>query len=256
MYYIYKITCTITNKNYIGKSTIPVSKRWNRHLRDSQKLDTHLARAMKLYGTENFFIEEIDSCEEDLNLLNEKERFWISHYDSYHNGYNETEGGDGGNTYGNKTSEEMEIIKEKIRQTKLGGNNPQAKAIKCKSIKTGEELTFNSLAECRDYFQETNHQFISRRILGNVKSLWKQEWAFAYLNEDYQHFTSEVKNNNSVSILVEDLIEETEPMEFISFSAAERYFNQPQKSFAQSRQKDKKATTYIVKNRYKIQVLK
>ena len=64
MYYIYKITCIITNKNYIGKSTIPISKRWNRHLRDSQKLDTHLARAMKLYGTENFFIEEIDSCEE------------------------------------------------------------------------------------------------------------------------------------------------------------------------------------------------
>ena len=256
MYYIYKITCKVNEKIYIGKSTVPISKRWHRHQRDYQKLDTHLARAMKIYGIENFYVEEIDHCEEDLNLLNDKERYWISYYDSYHNGYNETEGGDGGNTYGNKTFEEMEVIKEKIRQTKLGGKNPQAKAIKCKNMKTKEELTFNSLAECRDYFNQSNHQFISRRILGKVKSLWQSEWAFAYVDQDYPDFTMNIKNSNSVPISVEDLIEGVGPIEFDSFSAAERYFEQSLKSFSQSRQKDKKATSYIVKNRYKIQVLK
>lgn len=36
----------------------------------------------------------------------------------------------GGNTYLSKTDEEMEIIKEKIRQTKMGGKNPAAKKSK------------------------------------------------------------------------------------------------------------------------------
>ena len=69
MYYIYKITCKTTNKNYIGKSTTPIEDRFHRHLTDSKKLDTHLARAIRLYGEKDFDLSLIEECEEDLKLL-------------------------------------------------------------------------------------------------------------------------------------------------------------------------------------------
>lgn len=43
--------------------------------------------------------------------------YWIHYYDSINNGYNETDSGfrSGGNTYKSKTSEEMQIIKDKLK---------------------------------------------------------------------------------------------------------------------------------------------
>lgn len=256
MFYIYKITCSKSNKIYIGKSTIPVEQRWHRHVRDAyQTLDTHLARAIRLYGEEAFNIEIIDTCEENHDILKAREKYWIAFYNAYNTGYNETEGGEGGNTYSKKSFEDMEKIKEKIRQSKLGGKNPNAKQIKCKNFKTNEEFHFNSLAECKDFLGESNHQFISRRLNGNTKTLWKETWGFAYLDQDYPTYYTTQKNHNSIQILVVDLIENSEPQMFMSFSAAERFYGQPEKSFALSRQKNKTEKTYIVKNRYKITIL-
>ena len=48
--------------------------------------------------------------------------------------YNKADGGEGGDTYKYKSEEEMEEIKEKIRQSKLGGKNPQARKVKCKNV--------------------------------------------------------------------------------------------------------------------------
>ncbi|MDD4804489.1 MAG: GIY-YIG nuclease family protein [Candidatus Pacebacteria bacterium] len=257
MYFIYRITCKENNKVYIGKTTTSISQRWNRHLRDSFNLDTHLARAIKLYGESAFSIEEVEQIEPNkgLDYLSEREQWWIKHYDSYYSGYNETIGGDGGNTYQKKNSQEMEVIKNKIRQTKIGGNNPQAKKIKCKNIKTNEEFHFNSLSECQIFLNETNHQFISRRLLGSTKTLWKETWAFAYENKEYPTFYETQKNFNSRKIEVIDLLENLEPKIFMSFAAAERFYNMPNKSFALSRQKDQTKNKYIVKNRFQITIL-
>jgi hypothetical protein len=45
-----------------------------------------------------------------------------------------------------KTTEEMDKIKQKIRSTKIGKDNPMARPIKLLSMKTGEELHFGSAA--------------------------------------------------------------------------------------------------------------
>ena len=60
--YIYKITNLINQKIYIGQSIHPVEERLARHFQDaiSERIDTHLARAIRKYGTENFIIEVID----------------------------------------------------------------------------------------------------------------------------------------------------------------------------------------------------
>jgi hypothetical protein len=48
---------------------------------------------MRKYGIENFEIESIEQCPDD--LLNEREIYWIEKLDTFHNGYNETLGGEG-----------------------------------------------------------------------------------------------------------------------------------------------------------------
>jgi hypothetical protein len=80
----------------------------------------------------------------------------------------------------------------------LGGKNPNAKQIKCKNFKTNEEFYFNSLAECKNFLGENNHQFISRRLNGDTKTLWKETWGFAYLNQDYPQYYNTQKNHNSI----------------------------------------------------------
>ena len=57
------------------------------------------------YGKENFTVETIEVC--DSTKLNDREKFYISYYNSYINGYNSTIGGqDGSKPF--KTSEEDE----------------------------------------------------------------------------------------------------------------------------------------------------
>ena len=128
--WIYKITNIQNNKVYIGQTIRPVKDRFNRHINDALNniIDTHFARAIRKYGKENFQIEIIDTAQNQ-NELNEKERYWIQYYNSVKEGYNETDAISkcGGNTYQSKTEEEMEVIKEKIRQTKIGAKNPMAR---------------------------------------------------------------------------------------------------------------------------------
>lgn len=50
-----------------------------------------IKKAINKYGKENFLIEEIERCPKE--KLDEREVYWISYYDSYHNGYNSTKGG-------------------------------------------------------------------------------------------------------------------------------------------------------------------
>ena len=96
MGYIYKISNTINNKKYIGKTSNSIEYRWKQHLysyKDSSKKHYHLYAAMNKYGIDNFFIEEVGKYSED--SLNYWETYWIKYYDSYNNGYNMTLGGDG-----------------------------------------------------------------------------------------------------------------------------------------------------------------
>lgn len=158
--YIYKISNSVNNKVYIGQSIRPVQERFQRHVNDAMNnvLDTHLARAIRLYGPDKFSIEIIDTAISQEELT-KKEHDHIVQYNSVENGYNETDATNkcGGNTYKNKTEEEMKIIGEKIRQSKLGGKNPNATKVKIHNVETDEELIFDSMAECAAYFDVGNH---------------------------------------------------------------------------------------------------
>lgn len=92
---IYKITNTLNGKIYIGQTQFTTEIRWKEHARNFTVLrDTmpiHLA--MYKYGPKHFIVETVEEC--DNNHLDEREQFWIAHYNTYNDGYNATIGGDG-----------------------------------------------------------------------------------------------------------------------------------------------------------------
>ena len=86
---IYKITNLLTEQCYIGQS-LDVAKRWKDHCKCGLGIDASatnkLYNAMQKDGVWNFSFELLEKCSKD--LLNEKERFWISMYQSDSFGYN------------------------------------------------------------------------------------------------------------------------------------------------------------------------
>lgn len=96
MAYIYKITNTINQKVYIGKTLLTPEERFKEHLVDYERPRCEkrpLYSAFKKYGIKNFILETVEECSED--IVSEREEYWIQFYNSYHYGYNATRGGDG-----------------------------------------------------------------------------------------------------------------------------------------------------------------
>lgn len=93
---IYKITNQLTNEVYIGQS-IHIEQRWREHKQEVKNNNNQaiIYQAMRNYGIENFSFKVLEECECDSTILNEREKYWISVYDSFHNGYNMTSGGQG-----------------------------------------------------------------------------------------------------------------------------------------------------------------
>lgn len=133
---VYKHTSP-SGKVYIGITCQSVNRRWRRNGKgydqDSQK---KFRNAIKKYGWQNFQHEIIEDNINSLELANEKERYWISFYDSYRNGYNSTLGGDASGT--KKHSKEfIEFLKKQ--------------KYNCRSV-TADGIIYKSLKECAEYY--------------------------------------------------------------------------------------------------------
>lgn len=190
--YIYKITNLINGKIYIGQTIKTLEWRWLKHQKDSignkYQIDTKFARAIRKYGVDNFQIEEIEHLENcTRKQLTEREHYWVFELHTIENGYNVQDPlvSCGGNTYAGKTEDEMLDIKEKIRQTKLSGKNPNAHAVKCLNIETGEIIHFETAEDAKRYFNYGNHQFVTRRCMNMLKTPFMNKYKFAYEENDF-----------------------------------------------------------------------
>jgi len=139
--YIYKATCKLNNKCYIGETIRSLKRRKTEHLsaaRNKKHKDrnSYFYNAIRKYGEENFNWEIIKICrniDKDslYNELFELEISYIKEFDSFENGYNSNLGGIGSKgrivsaetrkklrdlQLGTKRSDES---KERIRQAKL-----------------------------------------------------------------------------------------------------------------------------------------
>lgn len=247
--FVYKITNDINDKMYIGQTIKPIEERFKRHINSAinNELDTHFARAIRSIGAEHFKIELIDTASSQEELT-EKEYYWIHFYNATNKGYNETENKlkCGGNTYASKTEDEMKIISEKIRQTKLGGKNPNARAVKCRNIKTNEEFHFKSLSEMQEYLNAPNHTTLGKRCSGQIQSLYNDIWQIAY---EENNFSDNIKigrsTYNSKEIKVLELDANIEKI-FKSAAAVEREYNLSKDKI--SRTKKRKGKHFIINN--------
>lgn len=150
---IYKITNTINNKCYIGKS-LDVEKRLYQH---KNNIDSrpYLQNAISKYGIKNFSFKII---EDNLTQENygEREMYWISYYKSMSpNGYNLTSGGE--NEPGHKLSD--------ITKNKIGKSNKGKK----RSIES--RIKMSESAKVKD-FSEEHKKNMSLSKMGNKNSFY------------------------------------------------------------------------------------
>lgn len=169
---VYIIKNEFNDKVYIGKTFNSIQSRFKEHIRDSRKEHKQirkLYRAIQKYGEDCFYVELLeDNIPEE--ELSEKESYYITMFDSYHNGYNNTLGGDG-KRYLEVTDEEViEIYKESkcIRHTAqklkisedsvtliLRNNNIETVHPNTKQIIINElNMQFTSLRTCCEYLME------------------------------------------------------------------------------------------------------
>ena len=106
LYLIYKITNLINGKIYIGQTGVDrLAERIYEHQFETIHSETNVAfhNAITKYGFNNFSVEVVETNISE-ELIDERERYYISFYNSYihaenSNGYNETLGGQGTHGY-------------------------------------------------------------------------------------------------------------------------------------------------------------
>lgn len=161
---IYQLRCTVNNKIYIGQAQ-NILQRFNDHRRNRNGhliyRDCYLYRAIKKYGWNKFEISVLEKID-DLDLLNEREIFWIEELNPE---YNMRDGGDCARGW--KHTEEA---KRKMSETKskmyLGENNPfygkshseEAKE-KMRKAKLGKNLS----KEHRDKIAKSNKSHLRKK---------------------------------------------------------------------------------------------
>ena len=117
---IYKITNQVNGKFYVGKTMKSLPTRFYNHCYDAinRNSTSYFHRAIRKYGKENFIIEEIELCGDNLG---NREIFWISKLNPH---YNKTLGGDGGMLGYSHTEKTRQLLSLKRKGKFLGEENP------------------------------------------------------------------------------------------------------------------------------------
>lgn len=188
---IYKITNKINSKIYIGQTIRSIEERWKEHAEKGSAL----YRAIHKYGKENFTIEQIDVAV-NRDELDEKEKYWIKHYDSTNKkkGYNLTSGGEHfeipeerrirmseieqgekNHFYGKHHSDETKRrISEAKKGKHVGENNPNY------GKKHSEEIRKKISEQLKSFYAENGHSSLgkhhSEETKQKIRDFHKGRW--------------------------------------------------------------------------------
>lgn len=110
--FIYKITNKVNEKFYIGKTVYPLYVRFSQHkyIAITKLKKTYLHNSIRKYGIENFEIKLLETVD-NIEKLNEKEKYWIKELKP---NYNLSEGGEG--NFGYKFTDEQRQHLSNIRK--------------------------------------------------------------------------------------------------------------------------------------------
>lgn len=170
---IYKIENNINHKCYIGQS-VKIEKRWNDEINDSKNINSHsynypLQQAFREYGENNFSFMILEECER--KELNSKERYWVSYYDSFFNGYNQTLGGD---TTISQPKEKIIGIINDLKNTDLYhkeiAKKWQISIEMVQGINTGRYWYMDNVEyPLQKYHKEKSHHIVNGQIIDSKK---------------------------------------------------------------------------------------
>lgn len=223
MAYIYKITNDINDKVYIGQTRFPIQRRFYEHCYDATKYNAKhrpLYSAINKYGPEHFHIELIEETDQPM----EREIYWIKYYDSYHNGYNATMGGEGRTQYDHNKIFELysqgymikdickilgceETIVRKLLATKIPKEERSARVVEytkktrskpvAKLDKDTEEIldVYYSLGEAGRQLKgvEKDMVHISQVCNGKRKTAYGHKWKFI-TREEFEQYVNKGKS--------------------------------------------------------------
>lgn len=183
---IYIISCLITEKVYIGQTINTIEYRWASHIKSSRRKDTKFYRAIRKYGSENFRIEEImwveaptkEALKKKLDFL---EQHFIQKFDTRHNGYNSTDGGEG--TVDFKFSKESRERMSKAKRGRTFSEEHKKKLSEAHLGKTspmkGKSVPEDVRKRISDSMSGKNHPFYgmkrseeTRRKMSEARKLW------------------------------------------------------------------------------------
>lgn len=184
---IYKISNSVNDKVYIGKTQRTLQVRWIEHKNKYLVYDTKLYRAMRKYGIEKFKIDLVEG-NIPIELLNQKEKDYINQYDSYYNGYNSTFGGEGESSVDFSKIEELYLkgmnctqIERELGYTRktisslLKANGYEIKK-EPGNKGNGKEVVFegeiySSLTSLAEYLVENNKDFTGKKVSTVVQGI-------------------------------------------------------------------------------------
>ncbi len=183
-----------TKQRYIGQS-IHIYQRWHQHINRPQ-MSMHIDRAIKKHGADNFDLKVICEIEQDDDLLNAMEEYYIWKYNTFEDDfhYNLTKGGEApmrGRRHTDAAKEKMSKAtygfkhtpesKEKISKAHSGENHPMYG-------KKHSEETRKKISEARN----TTGYF---RVNKNKNTKCRQGFYYRYIypdNDGKRHSISSV----------------------------------------------------------------
>jgi len=214
-YKIYIIRNIINNKIYIGKTSYTIEKRFNKHKLNAQnKINRRLYDSMNHHGYDNFKIEEICTCDNNIDA-NSIEIYYIDYYNSTNPkiGYNMTIGGDGGNTgvyyhkspydwwvekYGKERADEIkkrvyEDVSKKLSEKYTGMSFNERFGDKCEEVRTKLSNTLKRIGHKppTQYWKDNNHPLLGK----HHKKESCEKISRARLGKKYEDIFSEEKTN-------------------------------------------------------------
>jgi group I intron endonuclease len=163
---IYVIRNSCNDKAYVGQTWMTLNDRFTIHKRPSAKGCIKLHNALNKYGRDNFSIELLVTCEDQMTA-DYLESFWIKTFDSIENGYNLKEGGNAGKL-SNETKRKMSMAqlghhvsdetKTKISEGHKGKKKPW-------SVKQGKALGILNIGRKHPHNEETKKRLSGPRVL-------------------------------------------------------------------------------------------
>lgn len=140
---IYMVTNIITNKSYIGRKRLKEKGYYDLH--NYYGSGIHIRNSINKYGIDNFKKVYLDIASND-EELDKKEIYYIEKYDTYHNGYNATIGGE----HFRGVFSNNETRKKKISEWSKNywkDETKRAELLKARSGRKNSELTKKIMSE-------------------------------------------------------------------------------------------------------------